>query len=37
MAKRMRNPNGYGSIVKLSGNRRNPYMVKVNTHMDERY
>lgn len=37
MAKRMRNPNGYGSITKLSGNRRNPYMVKVNTHMDERY
>lgn len=37
MAKRMRNPNGYGSIVKLSGKRRNPYMVKVNTHMDERY
>jgi len=37
MAKRMRNPNGYGSIVKLSGNRRNPYMVKVNTRMDERY
>lgn len=24
----MRNPNGYGSVTKLSGKRRNPYMVK---------
>lgn len=24
----MRNPNGYGSVVKLSGNRRRPFMVK---------
>jgi integrase len=24
----MRNPNGYGSVVKLSGNRRNPYAVR---------
>ena len=23
----MRNPNGYGSIVKLSGKRRKPFMV----------
>lgn len=29
-------PNGYGSITKLSGNRRRPYMVKVNTKLDER-
>ncbi|MCI5996715.1 MAG: site-specific integrase [Parvimonas sp.] len=27
----MRNPNGYGSVVKLSGKRRNPYMVKITT------
>lgn len=25
----MRNPNGYGSVVKLSGKRRNPYMAKI--------
>ncbi len=25
----MRNPNGYGSITKLSGNRRKPYMVRI--------
>lgn len=24
----MRNPNGYGSVVKLSGNRRNPFCVR---------
>lgn len=24
----MKNPNGYGSVVKLSGNRRNPYVVR---------
>lgn len=24
----MRNPNGYGSVVKLSGNRRNPFAVR---------
>lgn len=24
----MRNPNGYGSVVKLSGNRRNPFTVR---------
>lgn len=33
----MKNPNGYGSVVKLSGNRRRPFEVRVNTHMDERY
>ena len=24
----MRNPNGWGSVVKLSGNRRKPYMAR---------
>lgn len=24
----MRNPNGYGTVVKLSGNRRNPYAIR---------
>ena len=33
----MKNPNGYGSVVKLSGNRRKPFEVRVNTRMDERY
>lgn len=28
MAKR--NPNGYGSVTKLSGNRRKPYAVRVS-------
>lgn len=27
----MRNPNGYGSVTKLKGNRRKPYMVRVTT------
>lgn len=27
----MRNPNGYGSVVKLSGNRRKPFMARVTT------
>ena len=27
----MRNPNGYGSVVKLSGNRRRPYMARVTS------
>lgn len=35
MAK-MRNRNGYGTVVKLSGNRRKPYEVRVNTRMDKR-
>lgn len=32
----MRNPNGYGSVVKLSGRRRKPYMVRKTTGYDER-
>lgn len=35
--KAIRNKNGYGTVVKLSGNRRQPYEVRVNTRMDERY
>lgn len=27
----MKNPNGYGSITKLTGNRRRPFMVRVTT------
>lgn len=27
----MKNPNGYGSVVKLSGNRRRPWMVRITT------
>lgn len=34
--KGFRNPNGYGSVVTLSGNRRKPYEVRVNTKIDER-
>ena len=30
----MRKPNGYGSIIKLSGNRRKPYAVRVTTGWD---
>lgn len=30
----MRNPNGYGGISKLSGNRRRPYRVKITTSWD---
>ena len=32
----MRLPNGYGSITKLKGKRRNPYLVRINTGIDER-
>ena len=32
----MRNKNGYGTVVKLSGKRRKPFEVRVNTRMDER-
>lgn len=32
---RKRRPNGSGTIVKLSGNRRKPFQVRVNTHIDE--
>lgn len=28
----MRNPNGYGSVVKLSGNRRKPFMVRAGVY-----
>ena len=30
----MRNPNGYGSVYKLSGNRRNPWAVRITTGWD---
>lgn len=33
--KAMRRPNGSGTIVKLSGKRRRPYEVRVNTHINE--
>ena len=36
MAKPMKRRNGSGSVVKLSGRRRCPFEVRVNTHMDER-
>lgn len=32
----MKNPNGYGSVVKLSGNRRNPYAVRKTTGWNEK-
>ena len=32
----MRLPNGYGSVVKLSGNRRRPYMIRKTTGFDQR-
>lgn len=32
----MKNPNGYGSVVKLSGNRRNPFAVRKTMGWDER-
>lgn len=31
----MRLPNGYGGIVKLSGNRRRPYMVRITDYIDD--
>lgn len=31
-----RRPNGAGTVVKLSGSRRKPYQVRVNTRLDER-
>lgn len=31
----MRNPNGYGSVVKLSGKRRNPYVVRKTVGWDD--
>ncbi|MDR1510064.1 MAG: tyrosine-type recombinase/integrase [Synergistaceae bacterium] len=32
----MRNPNGYGSVVKLSGSRRRPYCARKTKERDER-
>ena len=32
----MRNPNGYGSVVKLSGKRRRPYMVRKTVGWNEK-
>ena len=34
----MRLPNGYGGVTKLSGRRRNPYMVRktIGWHIDEK-
>lgn len=32
----MRNPNGFGSVVKLSGNRRNPYQARKTTGFNEK-
>lgn len=34
--KLLRNPNGYGSIKKLSSNRRRPYMVQVNPYINDK-
>ena len=31
-----RNPNGYGSVVKLSGNRRKPFAVRKTVGYDDR-
>lgn len=33
--KAMRRPNGSGTVIKMSGNRRRPYEVRVNTRIDE--
>lgn len=32
----MKNPNGYGSVTRLSGNRRRPYMVRTGMVYDKR-
>jgi site-specific recombinase XerD len=32
----IRHPNGYGTVVKLSGNRRNPFVVRKTKSWDER-
>ena len=32
----IKNPNGYGTVVKLSGNRRNPYAVRKTTGFNEK-
>ena len=31
----MRNPNGYGSVYKLSGKRRRPFVASITTGQDE--
>ena len=31
----MKNPNGYGTVAKLSGNRRRPYIVRKTKGFDE--
>lgn len=36
MGKRMRLPNGYGSVYKLSGKRRKPYVVAITTGFDKK-
>jgi integrase len=33
---KMKNPNGYGSVVRLSGNRRKPFVVRKTKAWDER-
>lgn len=32
----MRNPNGYGTVVKLSGNRRNPWAIRKTSGFNEK-
>ena len=32
----MKNPNGYGSVVKLSGNRRKPYCARKTSGWNEK-
>ena len=32
----MKHPNGYGTVAKLSGNRRNPFVVRKTRGFDER-
>ena len=32
----MKNPNGYGSVVRLSGNRRRPFVARKTRGWDER-
>ena len=32
----MKNPNGYGPVVKLSGNRRNPYAARKTKGFNEK-
>ena len=32
---KMRNPNGYGSVIRLRGKRRKPFAVRVTTHWDD--